>query len=86
MRRFTSRFPSFDATVAHRVAVKKRRKNAMSCTLSFATQQISLVSQIGERDEILRTKLYISYIDQFVVSQIFKYLIGAKDVETYTFD
>ena len=80
MRRFASRSPICDATVT-RVVVKNRRKNALFCTLSFATQQISLVSQIGERDEILRTKLHISYIDQFVVPGVFKYLIGAKDEE-----
>ena len=44
------------------------------CTLSFVTQQISLVSQIGERDGILRTKLHISYTDQFLVPPILKYL------------
>ena len=81
MGRFASRSPICDATITHCVVVKNRRKNAHFCTLSFTTQQISLVSQIGERDEILRTKLHISYIDQFVVPQIFKYLIGVKDEE-----
>ena len=81
MRRFASQSPICDATVTRRVVVKNRRKNAHFCMLSFATQQISLVSQIGERDEILRTKLHISCIDQFVVPQIFKYLIGVKDEE-----
>ena len=36
---------------------------------------------IGEQDEILLKKLHISYVDQFVVPPIFKYLIGVKDVE-----
>ena len=78
---FAFRSPICDATVTRLVVVRDRRKNAHFCTLSFATQQISLVSQIGERDEILRTKLHISHIDQFVVPQIFKHLIGAKDEE-----
>ena len=40
-----------------------------------------VASIIGEQDEILLKKLHISYVDQFVVPPIFKYLIGAKDVE-----
>jgi hypothetical protein len=54
-------------TVTLRVAVKNGRKTAIICTFSFATQRISLVSQIGKWDDILRKKLLISYIDQFVV-------------------
>ena len=48
---------------------------------SFAIQRISLISQTGEQNEILRKKLHISYVDQFVVPPIFNYLIGAKDVD-----
>ena len=75
--------PSFRlcATITHRVVVKNQQKKAIFCTFPFATQQISLVSQIRGQDEILRRKLHISYIDQFVVPPIFKYLIGANDVE-----
>ena len=40
-----------------------------------------VASKIREQDEILRKKLHISYIDQFVVPPIFNYLIGAKNVE-----
>ena len=57
----------FDATVTLRVAVKSGRKTAIICTFLFGVQQISLVSQIGKWDDILRKKLLISYIDQFVV-------------------
>ena len=32
MRRFTSRYPIFDATITHCVAVKNRQKKAMFCT------------------------------------------------------
>ena len=81
MRRFTSRSPIAGVTVSHRIAVKNLRKNAIFCTFSFATQRISLVSQFGERDEILGKKMHISYTDQFVVPPIFKYLVGAKNVE-----
>ena len=76
MRRFTPRFPIFDTSVTHRVAVKNRQKNAIFCTFPFATQRISPVPQIGE-DEILHKKSHISYIDQFVVPPIFEYSIGA---------
>ena len=84
MRRFTFRSPTFDGTVAHRVAVGGRGKIVIFCTLSFVKHYRS--SQIEEQDEILRTRLHISYIDHFVVPQIFKCLIGAKDVETCLFD
>ena len=56
----------------------------MFYTFSLATQRISLISQTGERYKVLHKKLHISYIDQFVVPPIFNYLIGAKDVEIYT--
>ena len=78
MRRFTSRSPILRVTVPHRVAVKNLRKNAIFCTFSFATQRTPPISQFGERDEILRKKMHISYTDQFVVPPIFKYLVGAK--------
>ena len=79
--RLPSRLDYPPDTLTHRVAVKNRQKNGMFRTFSFATQRISLVSQIGEQDSILRKKLHISYTDQFVVPPIFNYLIGAKDVE-----
>ena len=61
--------------------MKNRRKTAISCTVSFVRDATNIVSQIGEQDEILRKKVHISYIDQFVVPPIFNYLIGAKNVE-----
>ena len=45
------------------------------------TQQVTVAPQIGDREANLRIELHISYTDQFVVPPIFKYLIGAKDVE-----
>ena len=69
MRRFTSRSLIFDAAVTRRVAVKNGRIAAIIYTFSYATQRISLVSQIGKCGEILRKKLLISYIDQFVVPE-----------------
>ena len=45
------------------------------------TQQVTVASQIGDLKVNLCIELYILYIDQFVVPPIFKYLIGAKDVE-----
>ena len=81
MSRFTSWFPVFDATIIHRVAAKNRQKNAIFCTFSFATQRILLASQIGIGEVNLRIKLHFSYIDQFVVQPIFKYLIGTRGVE-----
>ena len=79
MRRFTSRSPIFDALVTHCVTVRKRQKSDF--LHAFVRDAISLVSQTGERDEILRTKLHISHIDQFFVPPILKYLIRAKDEE-----
>ena len=38
-------------------------------------------SKIGDGELNLGRKLRVSYIDQLVLPQIFKYLIGAKDVE-----
>ena len=81
MRRFTSRSPIVGVTVPHRVAVKNPRNNAMFCMFSFATQRILLISRFGEQVEILRKKLHIAYTDQFVGPPIFKYLIGAKNVD-----
>ena len=48
LRRIESRPPIPDMTVTRRVAVKNRRKVAIICTISFVTQRISLVSQIGK--------------------------------------
>ena len=67
MRRFTSRSLIFDVTVALRVAMNIGRTTAIIFTFSYAMQRISLVSQIGRLDDILRKKLLISYIDQFVM-------------------
>ena len=67
MRRFTSRSLIFDVTVTLRVAVNIGRTTAIIFTFSYATQQISPVSQIGRWDDILRKKLLISYTDRFVV-------------------
>ena len=38
-------------------------------------------SKIGDEEVNLGRKLRVSYIGQLVVPQIFKYLIGVKDVE-----
>ena len=45
------------------------------------TRCVTVASKIGDRDEILRKKLHISYIDQFMLPSIFIYLFGAKDAE-----
>ena len=63
--------------VASRTKACKRR--IFSQILHNDTKTVA--SQIGDREVNLRIELHISYTDQFVVPPIFKYLIGAKDVE-----
>ena len=65
MRRFTSRSLIFDAAVTRRVT--EERTNSRDILHVFVRNATNVVSQVGKWDDILRKKLLISYIDQFVV-------------------
>ena len=78
MRRFTSSLPICDTVKTHRSATKKMRKNDGFCLFSKALQQISTVSQIGEREVNLRIISHLFRIRYFVVLSISKYLIARE--------
>src|SRR5436853_7655091 len=65
-RRSTSRSPIIDTTITHRAAVKNWRKNAIFARFRSRREEYHLYrkSENGKRDEILRKKLHISYLDQ----------------------
>ena len=50
-----------------------------------ATRWVTVASKIGDREVGLCMGLHVSYIDRFVVPPVFRYLIGAEDVEICTF-
>ena len=78
MRRFTSRFPKFDATNSDCVAIEKVRKTAFFGPFYAATQVIMVGLKIGEREVKLRMILRLLCIHYFAVSSIAKYLMPRK--------
>ena len=65
----------------HGVASKNTQIIAFFRCFFTAMQRVMVALKIADWDKILRQKLHISYICQFMLPQIFKYLIEAKDVE-----
>ena len=81
VRRISSRSPIWDTSDICCVANESVQKCAFFRRSLTTTRRVTVASQIGDREANLRIELHISYTDQFVVPPIFKYLIGAKDVE-----
>ena len=67
----------------HRSAVEKRRKSAFFSTFFTAFRWKFIVSQIGEREVILRIIIYLFPIHHFVVWSMLKYLIAREVLMGY---
>ena len=68
MRRITSFSPICDTTNARRVAGENVRQIAVFHTFSSATQRALVVSQIGEKEVILRIEMQLFRIHHFGVA------------------
>ena len=60
---------------------RERTKHRAPPRAFTATRRGTVTSGIGDQEVNLRIKWHISYIDEYVVPLIFKYLIAAKNVE-----
>ena len=68
MRRITSFSPISDTTNTRRVAGKNVRKIALFHTFTSATRRVLVVSQIGEKEVILRIEMQLFRIHHFGVA------------------
>ena len=67
-RRFTSRYPNCDAAIARFVAGENVPKTAILRTFLTAMRQVFVVSQIGEKEVILRVERQLFRIHHFGVA------------------
>ena len=67
----------------------KRAKHRLITKFCTAARRVTVVSRIGDQEVNQCTNFHISHVDQYVVTPIFEYLIGAGGVGiqlAYTFE
>ena len=81
LRRISSRYPICEEGDIRFVTNGNVQIIAFFRRFFTATRWVAVAPKFGDRDELLRKKLHILYIDQSTLPRIFKYLIGVKVVE-----